>query len=38
MISTTKIVISAARNIGEVVILPSGASADGKKIEACIAV
>ena len=38
MISTMKIVISAARNVGEVTILASGASASGKKIDACIAV
>ena len=38
MISTIKIVIKAARNIGEVAILASGASGTGKKIAACIAV
>ncbi len=38
MIRTTKIVISAARNIGEVAILASGAPGSGKKIAACIAV
>ena len=38
MISTTKIVINAARNIGDVAMLASGASGTGKKIAACIAV